>query len=66
MTIESQAALITKQHKEIEALATIEEVAAYADRVNASGYEAHISDELLHHLERRRVELLRKSGAFCP
>jgi hypothetical protein len=66
MTIEAQANLLKEHHKAIEALDSVEAVLAYADRVHASGYEKHIADELLHHLERRRGELLRKTGALCP
>lgn len=64
MTISSQATALSEHHKAIEALDTFEAITAYAARVNSSGYDAHITDELLHHLERRRGELLRKMGAL--
>lgn len=75
MTLDTQADLITQDeaarlltvhNKAIEALGSVAEVLAYADRLKASGFPDFMMDELLHHLERRRVELLRKQGAFVP
>lgn len=66
MTIEAEANLLQEHHKAIEAIDSLVVVVAYADRVKSSGYADHVTDELLHHLERRRGELLRKTGALCP
>jgi hypothetical protein len=65
MTIEAQAQALAEHHKAIKALDSIPAVLAYADRVNNSDHPKHIAEELLHHLERRRVELVRKSGALA-
>jgi hypothetical protein len=65
MTIEAQAQALAEHHKAIKALGTLDEVLAYADRVNNSDHPKHIAEDLLHHLERRRVELVRKSGALA-
>lgn len=65
MTVEAQADLLKEHHKAIEAIDSVDAVVAYADRVNASGYAEHVAVELLHHLERRRGELLRKAGALA-
>lgn len=63
---EEEARLLQVHHKAIEALVSIEAVVAYASRINASGFPSYIADDLLHHLESKRLELLRKSGALAP
>lgn len=64
-TVEGYVDLLKRQHAYIEDHSTIEEVLEHADAVSATDWPDYIKSDLIHHLERRRAELLRKSGALA-
>lgn len=60
-SVEGYAELLKAQHALIDALPSAQAVLDHAETVQAAGWPDYVTDELMHHLEARRIEFVRRA-----